>query len=56
MTSCYNVINSAYQLLRGMFDKSAKRCSPLKALDPLLVLPVELAEMVAKYLSFKNIV
>lgn len=39
-----------------MYDKLAKRCSPPKAVDLLQVLPVELAEMVVKYLTFREIV
>lgn len=39
-----------------MYNKLLTKCSPAKALDPLLVLPLELAEMVLQHLSFNNIV
>lgn len=44
------------QLLRGMYDKLARRCSPPTAVDPMHVLPPEIAEMILAHLSFKNIV
>jgi F-box/TPR repeat protein Pof3 len=39
-----------------MSDKLAHKCSPPKAIDPILMLPVEIAEMVINYLEFKNLV
>ncbi|KAL9121792.1 MAG: hypothetical protein Q9187_001644 [Circinaria calcarea] len=44
------------KLLRGMHDKLAASCMPPKAIDPLQALPLELAEMVIRYLSFNNLV
>ena len=39
-----------------MYNKLLTKCSPAKALDPLLVLPLELVEVVLQHLSFNNIV
>lgn len=44
------------QLLKSMRDKLERRLNPPKSLDPLTVLPVEIAEMILTYLTFKNIV
>ena len=44
------------QLLQQLHDKTTRRLSPAKSVDPLTVLPVELAEMVLEYMSFKHTV
>lgn len=44
------------QLLQQLHDKLTRKLSPAKAVDPLTVLPVELAEMILEYLSFKNLI
>ena len=46
----------ANQSLRGMYGKLAAKMSPLKAVDPIQVLPVELAQMILEYLNFNNVV
>ncbi|KAH7086214.1 hypothetical protein FB567DRAFT_560978 [Paraphoma chrysanthemicola] len=45
-----------FKILQQLHDKTTRKLSPAKSVDPLTVLPVELAEMVLEYLSFKNIV
>jgi len=44
------------QLLQQLHDKTTRKLSPAKSVDPLTVLPVELAEMVLEYLAFRNLV
>lgn len=44
------------QLLQQLHDKLTRKLSPDTAKDPFTVLPVELAEMVLEYLSFRNMV
>jgi F-box/TPR repeat protein Pof3 len=44
------------KLLQQLLNKLTRKMSPIKATDPLKVLPVELAEMVLSYLSFKEMV
>lgn len=48
--------NTSFQLLRGQHDKLARQLAPLRAIDPLQMLPLELAEMTIKYLEFRHIV
>ena len=48
--------NEDFKLLRGMYDKLATKCSPPKAVDPLMVLPTELVELVFQYLNLRNLV
>ncbi|KAF2033018.1 hypothetical protein EK21DRAFT_98580 [Setomelanomma holmii] len=43
-------------ILQQLHDKMTRKLSPAKSVDPLTVLPVELAEMVLEYLSFRQIV
>ena len=45
-----------FKLLRGMYDKLATKCSPPKAVDPLILLPPELVELVFQYLNLQNLV
>ncbi|KAF1954674.1 hypothetical protein CC80DRAFT_536820 [Byssothecium circinans] len=45
-----------FEVLQKMHDQLTRKLSPPKAIDPLAVLPVELAEMVIGYIPFKNIV
>jgi F-box/TPR repeat protein Pof3 len=44
------------KLLQQSLNKLTQKMSPIDATDPLKVLPVELAEMVLSYLSFKEMV
>jgi F-box/TPR repeat protein Pof3 len=48
--------SNSSQLLQQLHDKTTRKLSPAKAVDPLLVLPVELAEMVLEHLAFRNMV
>ncbi|KAI9880788.1 MAG: hypothetical protein M1830_000224 [Pleopsidium flavum] len=48
--------NPNHKLLQAMFDKLAHKPSLFKAVDPFLMLPVEILEMVINYLDFKNLV
>jgi len=41
-----------YDLLQKMHDKLTRQLSPPKSVDPFVVLPVELIEMIISYLSF----
>ncbi|KAI9810245.1 MAG: hypothetical protein M1827_006379 [Pycnora praestabilis] len=50
------LIMSNYQLLHGMFNKLSTLVEPSKTIDPLLILPLELAEVVFKQLDFNNVV
>ncbi|CAO2658018.1 Nn.00g072780.m01.CDS01 [Neocucurbitaria sp. VM-36] len=45
-----------FKLLQQLHDKLARKLSPATAIDPFTLLPVELAEMVLEYLSFRNMV
>jgi F-box/TPR repeat protein Pof3 len=42
--------------LQQLHDKITRTLSPAKSVDPLTVLPVELAEMVLEHLAFRNLV
>jgi F-box/TPR repeat protein Pof3 len=42
-------------MLQGMHEKLVAKRAPAKAVDPLLALPLELAEMVLCHLTFKNV-
>lgn len=44
------------QSLRGQHDKLTRQLAPAKAIDPLQMLPLEIAEMTIKYLEFRHIV
>ena len=44
------------QLLQGIHDKLTRQLSPPKAIDPFVILPIELVEMIISYLTFRNIV
>ena len=48
--------NQCSQILRGQHGKLARQLAPPKAIDPLQILPLELAEMTIKYLEFRHIV
>lgn len=48
--------NQVFQLLRGQHEKLARQLTPPKAIDPLQMLPLELAEMTIRYLEFRHIV
>ena len=39
-----------------MYDKLVQRRAPSTAMDPLAVLPVEITEMIFRYLNFRKIV
>ncbi|KAF2820718.1 hypothetical protein CC86DRAFT_374372 [Ophiobolus disseminans] len=45
-----------FKLLQQLHDKITRKLSPAKSVDPLTVLPVELAEMILEYLAFRNLV
>ncbi|KAH8728514.1 hypothetical protein GQ44DRAFT_702407 [Phaeosphaeriaceae sp. PMI808] len=45
-----------FKLLQQLHDKMTRKLSPPKSVDPLTVLPVELAEQVLEYLAFKHVV
>ena len=45
-----------FQLLRGQQEKLSRQLAPPKAIDPLQMLPLELAEMTIKYLEFRHMV
>lgn len=44
------------QLLQQLHDKLTRKLSPAKAVDPLTILPVEIAEMILEYLAFHNMI
>jgi F-box/TPR repeat protein Pof3 len=44
------------QLLQQLHDKITRKLSPAKSVDPLTVLPVELAEMVLEQIAFRHLV
>ena len=44
------------QLLQQLHNKITRKLSPAKSVDPLTVLPVELAELVLEYLAFRHLV
>ena len=55
--SCEGIVSlQFFQLLRGQHTKLTRQLAPPKAIDPLQVLPLELAEMTIKYLEFRHIV
>ena len=45
-----------FSLLRGATDKLSRQLSPPKSVDPFLVLPAELVEMILGYLAFHELV
>ncbi|KAJ4991021.1 f-box domain-containing protein [Stagonosporopsis vannaccii] len=45
-----------FQLLQQLHDKLTRKLSPAKAVDPLTILPVEIAEMILDYLAFHNMI
>ncbi|MCJ1362374.1 hypothetical protein MMC16_001477 [Acarospora aff. strigata] len=45
-----------HRLLQGMSEKLAQNRAPAKAVDFMLMLPVEIAEMIVKYLPTNNLV
>ncbi|KAF2115118.1 hypothetical protein BDV96DRAFT_600251 [Lophiotrema nucula] len=45
-----------FKLLQQLHDKLTRKLSPPTAIDPFTILPVELAEMVISYLTFRNMV
>ncbi|KAF1355976.1 hypothetical protein EJ07DRAFT_167822 [Lizonia empirigonia] len=45
-----------FKLLQQLHDKVTRKLSPTKAVDPLTILPVEIAEMILDYLAFNNMV
>jgi len=45
---------TSLQLLQQLHDKTTRKLSPAKSVDPLTVLPVELAELVLEYLAFRQ--
>ncbi|KAL6170103.1 hypothetical protein ACJQWK_03097 [Exserohilum turcicum] len=45
-----------FKLLQQLHDKLTRKLSPSAAIDPFTVLPVELAEMILEYLSFRQMV
>lgn len=45
-----------FMLLRAQYEKLARQLAPPKAIDPLQMLPLELAEMVLKYLDFRHMI
>ncbi|KAL5120397.1 hypothetical protein ACEQ8H_001687 [Pleosporales sp. CAS-2024a] len=50
------VSDKNFKLLQQLHDKMTRRLSPATSVDPLTVLPVELAEMILEYLAFRNLV
>jgi F-box/TPR repeat protein Pof3 len=50
------ICSDALQLLQQLHDKLTRKLSPAKAIDPLTLLPVELAEMILEYLAFHNMI
>ncbi|KAF2006757.1 hypothetical protein P154DRAFT_615452 [Amniculicola lignicola CBS 123094] len=48
--------NKHFMYLQQTHDRLTRKLSPAKATDPFTVLPVELAEEVLSYLTFKNVV
>ncbi|KAJ4336025.1 hypothetical protein N0V87_005746 [Didymella glomerata] len=45
-----------FKLLQQLHDKLTRKLSPAKAVDPLTILPVEIAEMILEYLAFHNMI
>ena len=56
LPSDYKVLLTCYKLLQQLHDKLTRKLSPATAIDPFTILPVELAEMILEYLSFRNMV
>ncbi|KAF1914168.1 hypothetical protein BDU57DRAFT_540148 [Ampelomyces quisqualis] len=50
------VSDKNFKLLQQLHDKTTRKLSPATSVDPLTVLPVELAEMVLEYLTFRQLV
>lgn len=48
--------NGNYDLLQKMHDKLTRQLAPPKSVDPFVVMPVELIEMILSYLSFYDMV
>lgn len=42
--------------MQQLHDKTTRKLSPAKSVDPLTVLPVELAELILEHLAFRNLV
>ena len=55
-SGCSIICSDALQLLQQLHDKLTRKLSPAKAIDPLTLLPVELAEMILEYLAFHNMI
>jgi F-box/TPR repeat protein Pof3 len=51
-----NYVLNIIQIMQQLHDKLTRTLSPAKSVDPLTVLPVELAEMVLEHLAFRNLV
>ncbi|OCL10956.1 hypothetical protein AOQ84DRAFT_288207 [Glonium stellatum] len=51
-----SVTDENFKLLQGIHDKLTRQLSPPKAIDPFIILPVELVEMIIRYLTFRNMV
>jgi F-box/TPR repeat protein Pof3 len=51
-----NTYSDIVQLLQQLHDKLTRKLSPAKAVDPLTILPVEIAEMILEYLAFHNMI
>ncbi|KAF1937640.1 hypothetical protein EJ02DRAFT_411903 [Clathrospora elynae] len=45
-----------FELLQQLHNKLTRKLSPAQAIDPFTVLPIELAEMVLEYISFRHMV
>ncbi|XPT02660.1 hypothetical protein M3J09_011772 [Ascochyta lentis] len=45
-----------FKLLQQLHDRLTRKLSPNQAVDPLTVLPVEIAEMILEYLAFNNVI
>lgn len=50
------VADENFKLLQGIHDKLTRQLSPPKAIDPFVMLPIELVEMIISYLTFRNMV
>ncbi|EAT81132.2 hypothetical protein SNOG_11424 [Parastagonospora nodorum SN15] len=50
------VTDKYFKLLQQLHDKTTRKLSPAKSVDPLTILPVELAEIVLEYMTFRQLV
>ncbi|KAH7391082.1 hypothetical protein DE146DRAFT_724433 [Phaeosphaeria sp. MPI-PUGE-AT-0046c] len=50
------VSDKNFKLLQQLHDKTTRKLSPAKSVDPLTVLPVELAELILEHLAFRHLV